>query len=233
MTKLRLILLIIFCLAASVLVGAAQFQIGDRSLVLNNNITVSDNFSTANCGDSNFTQIASVNLIIDDGAHCLSTGYGAYAMNSTTVNGYAYWSANSFSAHPNQYSQATIGSLVIAGTSGWVSVNTRMSGSTAGYFCMVYNTGSAVNSTMYACSTVTSCNIISGGGVFGTGPSYAAGDVVRIEVTGSSVSCKKNGTVVLGPITDSTLTSGQPGIGGGGTGYGGAAIAKNWQAGSL
>lgn len=39
-----------------------------------------------------------------------------------------------------------------------------------------------------------------------------ADDVLRIEVAGASVSVKLNGAVVIGPVTDSAIATGNPGI---------------------
>jgi hypothetical protein len=54
-----------------------------------------------------------------------------------------------------------------------------------------------------------------------------ATDVIRIEVTGTSLTVKKNGSAVIGPITDSAISSGQAGV------YGldgGENKGDNWQA---
>ena len=42
--------------------------------------------------------------------------------------------------------------------------------------------------------------------------SLTSGDVIRIEANGSSITVKRNGTTIIGPVTDTTYTTGSPGM---------------------
>jgi len=44
------------------------------------------------------------------------------------------------------------------------------------------------------------------------GPGLVTGDVIYVEVVGTSITGKVNGSVVLGPVTHATLTAGDPGF---------------------
>jgi len=53
-------------------------------------------------------------------------------------------------------------------------------------------------------------------------------DVLLISVDGSSITCKKNGATVLGPITDTSITGGQPGVAISNTGIGSQPRLDDW-----
>jgi len=57
---------------------------------------------------------------------------------------------------------------------------------------------------------------------------FAAGDVMKIDVVGTLVTCYKNG-VSLGTYTDASLASGSPGVGM----YGSSVTIDDWEGGSL
>ena len=67
-------------------------------------------------------------------------------------------------------------------------------------------------------------------GSFSTTP--ANGDLIRLEISGTSLSCYRNGVLVIGPVTDSSYATGQPGVT---SSYDGTHVAAldNWSGGSL
>ena len=59
---------------------------------------------------------------------------------------------------------------------------------------------------------------------------YSVNDVIRLEITGSTIVLKKNGSVVT-TITDGTYTTGKPGL----SGFGNSTESRGdgWTAGSI
>lgn len=88
----------------------------------------------------------------------------------------------------------------------------------------LYTTNSGLALSRYDDGNETSLN-------FDSGTYFSAGDVLRLEITGSTLTAKMNGAV-LWNVTDSTYPSGQPGIiaGYNASGY---TIADNWEGGDI
>lgn len=131
----------------------------------------------------------------------------------------------------DQYSQATNTSAAGTGAFG-VGVRLASGGSVGqvnGYVC--YNT---TTTAFLAKMTNSAATVLNNGGS-GTARTQASGDILRLQIVGSALTCTitTSGGVatVIGPITDATYTSGNPGI------FGSAIFATspslaNWFAGN-
>jgi hypothetical protein len=137
---------------------------------------------------------------------------------TAATNDVAFWSATPFSAV--QFSQATLTAL--NGTTDFPGVAVLLSGSggsTQGYNCIEDTTNIFLEKI-----TGTSNGVLTS-----TATTGAAGDTLRLEAApGGSLTCFKNGISVLS-ATDTTYTSGQPGL----FLFGTVATAKNWSGGNL
>jgi hypothetical protein len=166
-----------------------------------------DNFSRANGGlGSNWTTM-NAGLTISSNQVTANTGSDASSL----------WAAGSSFA-PDQFSEFTVTSY--NGTAEFPGVLVRASGTNNWYSCLADST------TIFLQKNVagTKSNLSSGSS---TG---AAGDVIRAEVQGSTITCYKNGAAVL-TATDTALTSGSPGFEIGASA--GTAAVKNWSGGNL
>ena len=137
---------------------------------------------------------------------------------TSAANDVASWSASLFS--PSQFSQVTLTAL--NGTTDFPGVAVLLSGSgaaTQGYNCIEDTTNIFLQKiTGTSNSSLTSAA--------STG---AAGDVLRLEAApGGVLTCYKNGVATL-VATDSSYTSGQPGL----FLFGTVATSKNWSGGNL
>jgi hypothetical protein len=137
---------------------------------------------------------------------------------TTASNDAAYWSASPFSNV--QFSQVTITAL--NGTTDFPGVAVLLSGSgasTQGYEC-VENTTNIFIRKVSGTSNTTLTSAASTG---------AAGDILRLEVApGGALTCYKNGVSTL-TTTDTTYTSGAPGL----FLFGTVATSKNWSGGNF
>ena len=133
-------------------------------------------------------------------------------------NDVAYWSASPFSS--SQYSQVTLTAL--NGTTDFPGVAVLLSGSgasTQGYNCLETTT------TIYLMKISGTTNTT----LTSAATTGAAGDILRLEIGPSgALTCYKNGVSTL-TATDTTYTSGQPGL----FLFGTVATAKNWSGGNL
>lgn len=169
-------------------------------------VSVSDNFNRANGSlGANWTQAPADGFSVWNNA--LSTANASYPE-------LAYWSANTFSA--NQYGQMTVPSI----TGNWVAVGVAVRVSAGNCYAASWHDTNVLDLHKVVSGTDTT---------IGTTSTVAAGDTIRIEVSGTSISVKKNGTVVIGPLTDSSLASGSAGVYGNGSG----AQGDNWAGGDL
>ncbi len=123
----------------------------------------------------------------------------------------------------NQYATATIKAV----TSGvYIGVAVRCSGTD--------NAGNLTGYLFYS-DSADGCyidKIVSGSYVAtiaGPGTVFAANDVVRLEINGSALTAKVNGTSRL-TVTDTAITTGRPGIAAYGTG---ASTLDDWEGGNL
>jgi uncharacterized protein YjdB len=147
-------------------------------------------------------------------------GLGVGSVNAKDL--FAYWSANSFGA--DQYSQARIAGGLSSGSQ-YVQIIARASGKgDATYSNYLFYTDGASGSG----HTEVAKNI---NGVQTTlksfATTFASGDVIKIGVAGTTITCYKNG-VALGTVSDASLTGGAPGIGV----YGSTITVDDWEGGS-
>jgi uncharacterized protein YjdB len=143
-----------------------------------------------------------------------------------TVNGldlFAYWSGNTFNA--DQYSQARIaGGLV--NNAQLVEVVVRASGTgDTNYNNYSFYTDGVGGNWHTEVDKVINGTWIS---LKSFAVSFATGDIIKISVVGTTITCYKNG-VSLGTVTDASLSSGSPGVGV----YGNTVTVDDWEGGSL
>lgn len=155
----------------------------------------SDNFNRANGGlGANWTtQIGSPAISSNE-------AYG----NSLGNDSYAFESAGTFGA--NQFSQATVKAI---GSNDWTIVVARASGtagSTNGYYFYARATGASSELWKLVAGAYF---LISNTGY---GP-VAVNDVLRVEVSSTSITVKDNGTQIGTTQTDTSHSSGRPGLG--------------------
>ncbi len=178
---------------------------GTMSITIDGATAVTDDFNRSSLG-SNWT--------VDAGS--IGIGTSGYA-NQTAGSGYslAHWSANIFAA--DQYAQVT--AYVSGSGSGSIGPAVRQTG-TGAYGCL------ATNST----GPVSLIRLDSGalGATLGTySYTVATGDVIKLDVAGSSLTCKVNGTSRI-TATDTTYSSGSAGVASFGRSY---LLADAWAGG--
>jgi len=150
---------------------------------------ITDNFDRTSLGSNWTTAFGSMTIV-----------NGAYASNKSSYpqDSGAYWNASAFS--PNHYSQAT---LNLTDNTSYAGVLVR-GGAGSGYFC-------------YAAQQFLFLEKMVEGGETQLATSnsytYQAGDVMRVDVYGSTIRCLINGNVKFS-VSDGELTSGYPGIAG-------------------
>lgn len=168
-----------------------------RSVAGSVNVTnVSDNFNRAGPGlGANWTAVTG----FTDLAIASSTKVAASATSTHCVE---YWNANSF--QDDQFSEATIVDL-FGGSFLGLTLRHQAGASNSFYAAYVAVGG----------NTTTIFNWTAGIGavslVSDAGATWAGGDVVRFEATGTTLTVKQNGATVVS-ITDATFASGSPGI---------------------
>jgi hypothetical protein len=151
---------------------------------------VTDNFDRANGGlGANWTSLTGPFRIASNAAE---SGQGAGGQSRSI------WTANNFAN--NQYAEITVANTVSGGSKIGPLVRGQP-GADSGYYASC-DTGGAEIFKVVA-GTSTSLNW--------AGITMAIGDVIRLEVTGSTLVIKQNG-VTRNTITDSTFASGYPGI---------------------
>lgn len=150
-----------------------------------------DNFQRASLGASWTVTTSPGTFGISGSTYLMPSSSGLHLM---------YWNAASFGT--NQFSELT---LYVQNTidSGTLGPAVRVSG-TSGYMCLASNVTGALSLVRWNTGVSTS---------LGTA-SYAPtnGDLLRLEVDGSGLTCKVNGTTKIGPFTDTTYASGEAGI---------------------
>jgi hypothetical protein len=175
-------------------------------------VTVSDNFPGTSL---------SANWTTDDSnVKVLAVSTGSVHGNTSSNHALAHWIAV---FKNDQFAQATITAL------NGNSVNTigpgvRISGSDqTAYFLWARGNGATeFDKWVHGTSTaLASC----------TGYTVTVGDVLRIEASGSTITAKKNGAAICGgPVTDTDISSGAPGI----FGYDlGTSAISTWSGGNL
>ena len=168
-------------------------------------ISAYDNFNRAN-----------ENPLSNGGKWTIGSGTWTLTSNTATPTGAsrnsAFWNANTFSA--DQFSQMTI-----------TTIGNHI--------------GAAVRATAggndYSCdeNTTTLFLLKLAGGTEGTltsvGVTGANGDIIRAEVQGNQISCFQNGVLKIGPFTDNSYATGQPGI----YSFSNTTALDNWSGGNL
>jgi hypothetical protein len=166
-----------------------------------------DNFNRANGAIGG-------NWTVTDGGFNVASS----AVIGTAGTNLAYWSVNIFSNA--QFAQVAVASL--NGTTDFVGVQVLMSPAGNGYTC-VENSATLLLQKMTAFSGANLTTSTSAG---------ALGDILRLEVTaGGVLTCSRNagGTITSITATDTTYTSGSPGM----EHFGSVASMDNWSGGNL
>lgn len=166
--------------------------------------TATDSFTRADSGSlgANWTAQSANAFGISSNQAAPQGGFNVHAQ---------YWSADTFSG--DQYSEATISGL---GGSSYVGVAVRCAtGAVTNYGLWVNPGGDSIIRYTVGGADTTILTMSSS--------AFANGDVARLEVSGTTLTAKKNGAVV-GTITHSSLSSGSPGM----VAYGSAARLDNW-----
>lgn len=112
----------------------------------------------------------------------------------------------------DHYSEMTLALIPNPPTTLWYHYLFARMNATAGTYQLT--TGRDVGANILQLWKISDSGVYTQIGADITTPSnLVAGDVVRLEVTGTTLTCKVNGTTVR-TATDSTFATGQPGIGG-------------------
>ena len=182
--------------------------------------TGSDNFNRADSSSLGSQWASGVTAF--GGEHQIVSGQVKHSASAGT-------SSNRYTGtgyHGNQYSQAQI--VGVPDSGGWTGVTVREGNNTGnGYLLIAFNNGGThQDMNLYRMDAGAYTQIGTWTSVFN------AGDTIRLEVAGSTLTAYKNGSV-LGTATDATYALGQPGIQSHtATGTDGAYL-DNWQGGEL
>jgi hypothetical protein len=123
----------------------------------------------------------------------------AVAANNNNSDAMATWNPISFSN--DQYAEVTLSALT---SGGYIGVTVRgQVGAFSGYGAYS-DSNTNVKIIKWEAGTPT---------VLYNGSAFAASDVLRLEVSGTTLTLKKNGSIVT-TVTDSTYSSGRPGLSG-------------------
>jgi uncharacterized protein YjdB len=135
---------------------------------------------------------------------------------------FAFWGANTFDN--DQYSQVRIAGG-LSSTTQYVQIIVRASGTGDGVYnnYLFYTDGVAGAGHTEVAKNIKGTQIT----LRSFATTFATGDVIKIGVVGTTVTCYKNG-VALGSITDSSLPGGSPGVGV----YGNAVRIDDWAGGT-
>jgi uncharacterized protein YjdB len=148
------------------------------------------------------------------------SGSGVGSVNAKDL--FAFWSANAFDN--DQYSQVRIAGGLSNGSQ-YVTITARASGrgdaAYNAYLCYTDGLAGAGHTEVAKNINGTQITLRS----FAT--TFATGDVIKIGVVGTSVTCYKNG-VAIGSVTDAALPGGSPGVGV----YGNTVTIDDWEGGS-
>ena len=146
----------------------------------------------------------SANWTISYGGFSVDATADAVYPTSAAAESGAYWNADTFNA--DQYAQATLSNIVVADASIGVAVRCSSGGN---YYGLYYTGGAG--------GMVFIFKLVSG--TFGdlgyaTVGAWSVGDVLRLEISGTTLTPKRNGTVIsaIGAKTDTSLSSGSAGI---------------------
>ena len=160
---------------------------------------------------SNWTPITtSVGLKVSSGVVENSVGGG--------VNGGDYWSGRNFT--PDQFSQMTLSTVPTSGD--WMGPAVRCNSDGSSTYVVI------VNPAANALALYKRIGSSFSGALVGYGVStFHTGDIIKLSVIGSVLTASYNGVDVI-TYTDTSITSGQPGI----MVFGNSAQADNWSGGN-
>jgi hypothetical protein len=129
-------------------------------------------------------------------------------------------------APDDQYAKVTLGGLVAPSGEG-VGPAVRMdtTGTASSDDNFYFGQVNTTESRLFKCVAGTFTQLGSDGAAF------ANGDVCQIQARGDQISLLKNGSVVIGPITDTSLTAGQFGIWA--SGLASTSTMDDWEGGDL
>lgn len=131
-----------------------------------------------------------------------ANGFTINAANAATGNSsvfnMAHWNADTFS--DDQYSEAVTADISATRYPG-AAVRVAASANT-GYYCYENTTTLLLQKIVAGTQTGISSIAVTG----------ANGDTIRLEVSGTSLSCYQNSVLKLGPTSDSAIASGSSGI---------------------
>jgi hypothetical protein len=147
----------------------------------------------------------------------VTTGAINVASNSfqgTSSTNAAFWNVNPFA--PDQFAEAMVTALNAG--SDFIGPSARVSAGGNWYSCVESNASLIFQKNVAGTTTNVSTQSVTG----------AVGDVLRIEVQGSTVKCFQNGAPII-TQTDSSLAGGSPGM----EFFGTVATLKNWSGGNL
>lgn len=170
-----------------------------------------DNFDRADAGTlgSNWTLISGNHWGINSNAAVMGWA------NGVSRN---YYSAATFA--DDQYSQCVIKTLSTNGVEYCGPLVRRTSGDF--YYVKCNSSGTGLYKWVSGVDTQLGSTV----------SAVSVDDIVRIEAEGSNITVKKNGTTIIGPISDSSITSGSPGIAGNDSGNGGIKV-DDWEGGDI
>lgn len=148
--------------------------------------------------DTNGTPLTthSASWTINNGGFTINASNAASG--NSSVNNMAHWNADAFS--DDQYSEVVIASILSTRYPG-AAVRVDASANT-GYFCFENTTTLYLRKIIAGSETQLSSIAVTG----------ANGDTIRLEVSGTSLSCYQNSVLKLGPTSDSAIASGSSGI---------------------
>lgn len=170
-----------------------------------------DDFNRANAGSLGANWTEQVN-----GLQVLSNA--CRGANAGSTYQFAYWSADAFA--DDQYSEFTV--TTVAEQFGPAVRCSGTGGATDNYWLLLRASGEG-SSFIFKTDAGSFTSLADLGAV-----AWTAGDVARIEVSGTTVTAKRNG-VTLDSATDSSLASGSAGI----MCRGDGAVVDDWAGGDL
>lgn len=158
-----------------------------------------------------------------------ATGVGVAAVNTESL---MYYNAATFTA--NQFSQLTIAAVMTGGQLYFHYLAARIN-TTAG--CYILATGLDVGANIIQLYVVANDGTFTQiGANITTVSNIAAGNVMRLEVVGTTLTVKMDqgsGLTTLRTATDSTWSTGQPGLGGWAQAGSDVIFTSSWAAGDV
>lgn len=119
---------------------------------------------------------------------------------AVSANGMASW--NAITPNANQYAEVTLG-ILTGGVGVYLGPAVRIATSGfVGYRCVITSAGDVALQLENGSETTIASS---------SGHTYTTGDVIRLAISGSSLTCTQNGTTIASG-SDGTLTSGRAGI---------------------